>query len=81
MNSCLTRLGSFSSTVVTVTSLTVLIYAAIFTSSIILSESLPEAPVPSQQLGLNLTAAVRDLQVVCHAIVLVALFLALNIFR
>ena len=46
------------------TCVTLLVYATIFISSIILYEGVPKAPPPFQQLGLNLTTAMRDLQVV-----------------
>lgn len=46
------------------TFVTLLVYAVVFISSIVVYEGVPEAPASSRQLGLNLTAAVRDLQIV-----------------
>ncbi|KAF8578706.1 Zn-dependent exopeptidase [Ramaria rubella] len=46
------------------TFLTVAIYTAVFISSIVLYEVLPRAPAPSKQLGLDLTAALHDLQII-----------------
>ena len=51
--------------VLSTTFVTLLIYAAIWISIIVVYEVLPKAPSHSHQLGLDLSTAFRDLQVVC----------------
>jgi hypothetical protein len=70
VRSRLSRLGhvAVSFSIPFTTCITVLVYAAIFVSSIVQYEVVPEPPPPSHQLGLNLSAAVSDLQVVSHPI-------------
>jgi hypothetical protein len=63
------RIASFGHSVLSfsvpsTTFLTLLIYVAILTSTIVVYEVLPKSPVPSEQLGLDLSTAFRDLQVV-----------------
>src|SRR5882724_7210155 len=56
---------ALSFNIASTTLLTLLVYVTIVTSIIVVYEVLPKAPSPSNQLGLDLSTAFRDLQVVC----------------
>ncbi|KIJ55609.1 hypothetical protein M422DRAFT_151554 [Sphaerobolus stellatus SS14] len=63
------KLGSFGHAIVSfsipsTTTVTILVYLLIFISSIVQYEVLPEAPEASKQHGLDLSRAVRDLQII-----------------